>query len=238
LGGLSDEEAKVKREQLDAEYKDLDDRAEARKLKREEIQKERGTHESQIKLDAQGNEISERQLKMQELDAQFTGKMSDLKEGAALKYNRVNATENAALDGKIKVAKKTMDMTNDALANLPKEKQFSDSMTLLKQEAVQQGSAFVKDKTKNSAPSQSAVTAATTKPGETAGETKDSQGNQTQTGGTNPTQTTSEEQNIFVELNNNVVQLVRITNQQLAAQNRTKSAIENLASVGNLLKTV
>jgi hypothetical protein len=237
LGGLSDEEAKVKREQLDAEYKDLDDRATARKLKREEIQKERGTEE---KLDSEGNELSARQLKMQELDLKFQGQMNDFKEGAALKYNRVNAKEQIALDGKAKLAKKTTDLTNDALANLPKEKDFMNSMTLLKQEAVQQKSGFVKDKTKDSAPSKFAVAAATQTDAKKAaeeyagGDTGGEFGSST----TKTAQTTSEEQNVFVELNNNVIQLVRLTNQQLAVQNRTKSAIENLAGVGNLLKTV
>lgn len=237
LGGLSDEEAAVKREQLDAEYKDLDDRAEARRLKREEIKKERGTEK---KLDEEGNELSERQLKMQELDLKFQNKMQDMKEYGALNYQKVNQTEMGALDGKVKLAKAETEFTNKALANLPKEKNFTNMQMLLKQEAVQQGSAFVpKDKTTNSAPSKSSVTTATTKPG-TASETEDSQGNQNQTDGTQTatTQTTSGQTDVFVELNNNVVELVKLTNQQLMVQNRTNRSIENLSSVGNLLKTV
>ena len=241
LGGISDEEAEIKRKKLDEEYKELDDRAEARRLKREEIKKERGTEK---KLDEEGNEISERQLKMQELDLKFQSQMNDFKEGAALKYNRVNAAEQIALDGKINVAKKTTEMTNEALKNLPKEKQFSDSITLLKQEAIQQKSAFIpKDKTKNAAPSQSAVAAATTQTdakkaadeyagGDAGGEFGSS------TTKTATTQTTSNQADVFVELNNNVVELVKLTNQQLMVQNRTNRSIENLSSVGNLLKTV
>ena len=243
LGGLSDEEAKVKREQLDAEYKDLDDRAEARRLKREEIQKERGTHESQIKLDEEGNEISERQLKMQELDLKFQNKMQDMKEYGALNYQKVNQTEMGALDGKVKLAKAETEFTNEALANLPKEKNFTNMQMLLKQEAVQQGSAFVpKDKTTNAAPSKSSVTTATTQTGKDAAETY-AGGDAGGEFGSSPTQTattqtTSGQTDVFVELNNNVVELVKLTNQQLMVQNRTNRSIENLSSVGNLLKTV
>jgi hypothetical protein len=239
LGGLSDEEAKVKREQLDAEYKDLDDRATARKLKREEIQLERGTHESQKKVDAQGNEISARQLKAQELDFKFQNQMAEFKDGAATKYNRVNQKEMEVLDGKAKLQKKTMDVTETALANLPKEKNFNDSMMLLKQEALQQKSKFIspKDQTKSNTPTTSSVNATITPTATTEEQNTTKPVANTSAGG-GTTQTTSTTENVFAELNTNVVELVKLTNQQLRMQGKTVGAIENLSNVGNLLKSV
>jgi len=239
LGGISDEEAEIKRKKLDAEYKELDDRATARKLKREDIQKERGTHESQKKLDAQGNEISARQLKAQELDFKFQNQMAEFKDGAATKYNRVNQKEMEVLNGKAKLQKKTMDVTETALANLPKEKNFNDSMMLLKQEALQQKSKFIspKDQTKSNTPTTSSVNATITPTATTEEQNTTKPVANTSAGG-GTTQTTSTEENVFAELNTNVVELVKLTNQQLRMQGKTVGAIENLSNVGNLLKSV
>ena len=236
LGGLSDEEAAVKREQLDAEYKDLDDRATARKLKREEIQKERNTEK---KLDAEGNEISARQLKAQELDFKFQNQMAEFKDGAATKYNRVNQKEMEVLDGKAKLQKKTMDVTETALANLPKEKNFNDAMMLLKQEALQQKSKFIspKDQTKSNTPTTSSVNATITPTATTEEQNTTKPVANTSAGG-GTTQTTSTTENVFAELNTNVVELVKLTTQQLRMQGKTVGAIENLSNVGNLLKSV
>ena len=238
MGGIGDEEAEIKRKQLDAEYKELDDREKARDQRKEERKKQRAEDKEETKAKAEQQGLTVEEYKLKQQDLKLKNKMNGITTNAAVGYKKVSKQEQEVIDAKSKTAKTFMD-------NLPKEKDYSNTLQTLGQELKAANSSIIspKDKTKSAAPSTSSVQTTITKPG-TADKTAttDAQGNQTQTGGggtkTASNQTTSEEQNVFVELNNNVIQLVRLTNQQLAVQNRTNRSIQDLAGVGNLLKSV
>jgi hypothetical protein len=112
-------------------------------------------------------------------------------------------------------------------------------MMLLKQEALQQKSKFIspKDQTKSNTPTTSSVNATITPTATTEEQNTTKPVANTSAGG-GTTQTTSTTENVFAELNTNVVELVKLTNQQLRMQGKTVGAIENLSNVGNLLKSV
>ena len=238
MGGIGDEEAEIKRKQLDAEYKELDDREKARDQRKEERKKQRAEDKEETKAKAEQQGLTVEEYKLKQQDLKLKNKMNGITTNAAVGYKKVSKQEQEVIDAKSKTAKTFMD-------NLPKEKDYSNTLQTLGQELKAANSSIIspKDKTKSAAPSTSSVQTTITKPG-TADKTAttDAQGNETQTGGggtkTASNQTTSEEQNVFVELNNNVIQLVRLTNQQLAVQNRTNRSIQDLAGVGNLLKSV
>ena len=238
MGGIGDEEAEIKRKQLDAEYKELDDREKARDQRKEERKKQRAEDKEETKAKAEQQGLTVEEYKLKQQDLKLKNKMNGITTNAAVGYKKVSKQEQEVIDAKSKTAKTFMD-------NLPKEKDYSNTLQTLGQELKAANSSIIspKDKTKSAAPSTASVQTTITKPG-TADKTAttDAQGNQTQTGGggtkTASNQTTSEEQNVFVELNNNVIQLVRLTNQQLAVQNRTNRSIQDLAGVGNLLKSV
>jgi hypothetical protein len=239
LGGLSDEEAEIKRKQLDEEYKELDDRKLARDQRKEERKKQRSEEKEETATKAEQQGLTVEEYKLKQMDLKLKNQMNGITTKTAVGYKKVSKQEQEVIDAKSKTAKTFMD-------NLPKEKDYSNTLQTLGQELKAANSSIIspKDKTKSAAPSTSSVQTTITKPGETADKTAttDAQGNETQTGGggtkTASNQTTSEEGNIFIELNNNVVQLVRLTNQQLAVQNRTNRSIQDLAGVGNLLKNV
>jgi len=69
LGGLSDEEAEIKRKQLDEEYKELDDRKLARDQRKEERKKQRSEEkeETATKAEQQGLTVEEYKLKQMDL---------------------------------------------------------------------------------------------------------------------------------------------------------------------------